>query len=93
MFAGQGFGPSLSCSFLGLWSDDMKFTIKKVCGKAASVGAGVLSLAGVASAAVPDEVTTAMSDMKTDALLVAAGFLVCLIAVTAFQMMRKGAKG
>lgn len=43
-------------------------------------------------AAVPAEVTTAMADMKTDAIEVATGFLVATIVVSAFLMMRRGAK-
>lgn len=47
----------------------------------------------VVFAAVPEAVTTAMSDMKADALTIATAFLVAVIAVTAFTFMRKGAKG
>jgi hypothetical protein len=46
---------------------------------------------GSAFAAVPADVTTALGEMKTDALVVAAAFLVAIIAVAAFKLMRKGA--
>jgi hypothetical protein len=39
-------------------------------------------------AAVPADVTTAMADMKTDALVVATAFLVAIIAISAFKLMR-----
>lgn len=52
----------------------------------------LFGLIGSAQAAVPAEVTTAITDMKADALTVAAGFLVAFIAVTAFLYMRKGAR-
>lgn len=52
-----------------------------------------LSLLAVqAHAAVPADVTTAMGDMKTDALAIATAFLVATIALTAFVFMRRGAK-
>lgn len=43
-----------------------------------------------AYAAVPAEVTTALGDMKTDALAVAGLVLVAIIAIAAFKFMRKG---
>ena len=43
-------------------------------------------------AAVPTEVTTAMTDMKADGITVATGFLVAAIAISAFLLMRRGAK-
>ena len=49
-----------------------------------------LTLAGAAHAAVPTEVTTALTDMKADALVVAGLVLVAIIAVAAFKFMRKG---
>ena len=42
-----------------------------------------------AFAAVPADVTTALTEMKTDALAVAALVLVAIIAVAAFKFMRK----
>lgn len=43
-----------------------------------------------AFAAVPADVTTALTDMKADALTVAAVVLVAIIAVAAVKFIRKG---
>jgi len=56
----------------------------------ALVPAAVLASAGSAFAAVPAEVTTALTDMKADAVEVAGLVLVAIIAVTAFKFMRRG---
>ena len=56
----------------------------------ALVPAAVLATAGSAFAAVPADVTTALTDMKADALTVAGLVIVALIAVMAFKFMRKG---
>lgn len=56
----------------------------------ALVPAAVLASAGSAFAAVPAEVSTALTDMKADALTVAGLVIVALIAVMAFKFMRKG---
>ncbi len=56
--------------------------------QAASLGA--LALASQAHAAVPADVSTALTDMKADALTVAGLVLVAIIAVVAFKFMRKG---
>lgn len=56
----------------------------------AAVPAFVLATAGAAHAAVPETVTTALTDMKADALTVAGLVLVAIIAVVAFKFMRKG---
>lgn len=48
--------------------------------------------AGQALAAVPAEVTTAMSDMKSDGITVATAFLVAAIVIAAFLFMKKGAR-
>lgn len=45
--------------------------------------------AGSAFAAVPTEVTTAMTDMKADALAVGSAFLVAVIAIAALKLMRR----
>jgi hypothetical protein len=59
--------------------------LKKVAGV-------VVSLAPLSVfAAVPADVTTAMTDMKADAIVVATAFLVAIIAVKAFKLMRRGA--
>jgi hypothetical protein len=41
-------------------------------------------------AAVPADVTTAITDMKADGLTVAAAVLVAVIAVAAIKFIRKG---
>ena len=56
----------------------------------ALVPAAVLATAGSAFAAVPADVTTALTNMKDDALTVAGLVIVALIAVMAFKFMRKG---
>lgn len=43
-----------------------------------------------AFAAVPTEVSTALGDMKADALIVAGVVLVAIIAVAAVKFIRKG---
>lgn len=55
----------------------------------------IVSLAIIASplsafAAVPADVTTALTDMKADALVVAGVVLVAIIAVAAVKFIRKG---
>ena len=50
----------------------------------------VLGFIGSAQAAVPADVTTALTDMKTDALAVATIVLVAIIAVAAVKFIRKG---
>lgn len=57
---------------------------------AAVAATGALAVAQQAHAAVPTEVTTALGDMKADALTVAGLVLVAIIAVVAFKFMRKG---
>lgn len=53
--------------------------------------AGLATLsAGSAMAAVPADVTTALTDAKTDALVVAGMALVVIIAIAAFKYMRRG---
>lgn len=42
-----------------------------------------------AFAAVPADVTTAISDMKTDGLIVAGAVLVAIIAIAAVKFLRK----
>lgn len=61
------------------------FNIKKLV---ASASAAVLT-AGSAFAAVPGEVTTALADMKSDALTVGAAFVVAVIALKALQLMKR----
>lgn len=58
--------------------------------KSAAVALAALPFS--AMAAVPAEVTTALSDMKTDTLTVATAFVVLAVVVAAFMWMRKPAK-
>ena len=57
---------------------------------AQAAGLGALALASQVHAEVPASVTTALTDMKADALTVAGLVLVAIIAVVAFKFMRKG---
>lgn len=54
------------------------------------VSTALLAPLASAFAAVPTEITTALGDMKTDALAVASLVLVAVIAVAAIKFMRKG---
>lgn len=58
------------------------------------VGVIALLATGVSSvqAAVPAEVTTALTDAKADAITVAGTVLVIIIAISAFLYMRRAAK-
>jgi len=67
--------------------------LKKCKGAVVAIPAGLSLLAGQAYAAVPADVTTAMTDMKADGITVATAFLVASIVIMAFLFMRKGAKG
>lgn len=60
--------------------------------KIAAVGTGLSLTVGQAFAAVPADVSTAITDMKADTLTVAAAFLVVSIVVAAYLAMKKGAK-
>lgn len=64
--------------------------MNKITARLALVPAAVLASAGSAFAAVPADVSTALTDMKADALTVAGLVIVALIAVMAFKFMRKG---
>lgn len=52
--------------------------------------AGLSAVSGSVMAAVPTEVTTALTEGKADALTVAAAALVIIIAIAAFKYMRRG---
>ncbi|MDO9094593.1 MAG: major capsid protein [Rubrivivax sp.] len=56
----------------------------------ALVPAAVLGFASQVQAAVPADVTTAITDMKADGLTVATAVLVAIIAVMAIKFIRKG---
>lgn len=51
--------------------------------------APLLAVAGSAFAAVPADVTTAMTDAKADSLTVAGLALIIIIAIAAFKYMKK----
>ncbi|MBK6295524.1 MAG: hypothetical protein IPF55_15525 [Rhodoferax sp.] len=54
------------------------------------IPAAVMGAAGSAMAAVPADVTTALTDLKADALVVATAVLVAIVAIYAFKFIRKG---
>lgn len=56
----------------------------------AAIPAVVMASAGSAMAAVPADVTTALGDLKTDALAVATAVLLAIVAVYAFKFIRRG---
>jgi hypothetical protein len=60
--------------------------------KVVAVTAGMVVLTGEVLAAVPAEVTAALGDLKTDAMVVATAFLGAAIAIAAFMYMRRPAK-
>jgi len=64
--------------------------LRTVRARAVAVASAVIAAAGSASAAVPAEVTTALSDMKADGLVVAGAVLVAVIAIAAVKFIRKG---
>lgn len=67
-------------------------TYEIIDGKAVVAGGGLLAWGSSVFAAVPTEITTAMSTMSADAIAVATAFLVATIGLTAFMFMRKGAR-
>lgn len=73
----------------------MEFTrnvARKYGAKIALVPSLALGAIAPVFAAVPADVTTAITDMKADAVTVATGFLVASIVVTAFLFMKRGAR-
>ena len=56
----------------------------------AAASAFALALIGSAHAAVPVEVTTALTNLQADALTVAGVVLAAVVAIYAFKFMRKG---
>jgi hypothetical protein len=58
--------------------------------KKVAVGSSILGLSVAAHAAVPAEVTTALTDLQANALTVAGLILAAIVAVYAFKFMRKG---
>lgn len=65
-------------------------SLKNLGATVASSLVGSLALVGSAFAEVPADVTTAITSMKTDALVVAGAVLVAIIAVAAVKFIRKG---
>lgn len=53
------------------------------------LGSGLLASFGSAFAAVPADVTTAITDMKADALVVGTAFVVAVIALKALKLMKR----
>ena len=51
---------------------------------------GLASVTAAANAAVPATVTTAITEMQTDAVVIAGLVLVAIIAVMAVKFLRKG---
>lgn len=60
--------------------------------KIAGVVVATFVSANSAFAALPVEVTTAMTDMKTDGLAVAGAFLLAAIVIAALLVAKRGAK-
>jgi Inovirus Coat protein B len=52
------------------------------------VGGSLLGLVGLANAAVPASITTAIADMQADGVTVATAFVVAAIAVAAVKFLR-----
>lgn len=63
--------------------------VLKLKKKAAAVAAGTLAIAGSALAAVPTEVSTAMTDSKADTATLAGLALVIVIGIATFKYMRR----
>ena len=53
--------------------------------------AATLAMVGAAHAALPAEATAAMTDMASDAKLLAGAFLVVCIVIGAIKVLKKGA--
>lgn len=64
--------------------------LDNVTGKVVAVGGGLMVFGGNAMAAVPTEVTTAISTSGTDAVTVASAVFVVLVGIFAIKLMRKG---
>lgn len=56
----------------------------------AAIGAGALTLAGQAHAALPAEVTTALAEAKDDGVTLGGLVLVIVIAIASFKFLRRG---
>jgi hypothetical protein len=71
----------------------MREQLKKQGEKLGLVGLALAMFINNALAALPADVTQAMSDAKTDGLAVAGGFLAASIVIAALLVARRGAKG
>lgn len=58
--------------------------------KIAAVGTSLAVMSGQALAAVPADVTTALTDAKADGVTVATAVLIAVVAIFAFKLMRRG---
>jgi hypothetical protein len=58
--------------------------------KLSLVLAGLVASTGSAFAAVPVEVTTALTDAQTDGVFIATAVFVAIVGMYAFKLMRKG---
>ncbi len=56
---------------------------------AATIAAGFSVVAGSAFAAVPTEVTTAITEAGTDAAVIGGAVLVVIVGIVAFKYMRR----
>lgn len=63
---------------------------KNLFKKLAVVQTAALVASGSAMAAVPQAVTDALGDMKTDGATIAGAVLVAIIAIAAIKLLRKG---
>lgn len=61
---------------------------KKIALRLSMIPAAVLAASGSAQAAVPADITTAISTMQTDGVTVATAFVVAAIAVAAIKFLR-----
>lgn len=65
---------------------------KSIKSKAAAAATALAGFAGSASAAVPTEVTTALTDAGTDTVTIGGAVLVIMIGISVFLWMRRAAK-
>ena len=56
----------------------------------ATLAGALVAMSGAANAAIPENVTTALAALSTDALTVAGIVLAAIVAVYAFKFIRKG---
>lgn len=61
---------------------------KKIALRLSMIPAAVLAASGSAQAAVPADITTAISTMQADGVTVATAFVVAAIAVAAIKFLR-----